>query len=63
MWEKKQQRKDTVQGDILCLMNHNEKNDVALFPEVNFVIWMSWPVEDFTYRASGAFHVGKWYHL
>lgn len=63
VWEKQQQRKDTVKEGILYLMNFNKENDVALFPEVNFVIWTSWPCGVLTYRASYAFHVGKWYHL
>lgn len=41
MQGKKQQREDMVKEDILYLMNYNKENDVALFPEMNFVIWMS----------------------
>lgn len=35
--------KDMVKEVILYLMIHNKENDVALFPEVNFIIWMSYP--------------------
>lgn len=52
-----------VKEGILYLKNYNKENDVALFPGVNFFIWMSWPCGVLTCRASYAFHVGKQYRL
>lgn len=60
---KKQQREDMVKEDILYLMNYNKENDVALFPEMNFVIWMSWPCWVVIFSSPYAFHVGKWHCL
>lgn len=63
VWGKKQQRKDMVQEDIFYPMNYNKENDVALLPEMNFVIWISWPCRVLIFRAPYAFHVGKWHCL
>lgn len=41
MGRKKQQSKDMVKEDILYLVKYYKENDVALFPEMNFAIWMS----------------------
>lgn len=52
-----------VKEDILYLKNYNKENDIALFPEMSFVIWMSWPRRVLIFRAPYAFHVGKWHCL
>lgn len=60
---KKQQSKDMVKEDILYLVKYYKENDVALFPEMNFAIWMSWPCWVLIFRETYAFHVGKWHCL
>jgi len=57
VWEKKQQRKDTVKESVSYVMNYNTENNVAFFPELSF--WMIWTCGVLTCRASYTFHVGK----